>query len=386
LIRGDTSRESRSKNVRRAGALALYNVASSIADHSPEHRMLGNHLSSRELAALCRRLATALEAGLDVRRVVAREASGRGRRALIERFEELRLDVNRGHSLTDALAKTGDFFPTLFRQMVRLGEETGRLPETLKHLAEHYELQVKLRRAFLAAISWPLFQLTFAICIVGLLIWVLGMIGNRNGAEPIDLLGLGLVGSRGAAIYFSLVGAIALVAFLAIRAILRGQLWARPLARLALKLPVIGGSLTTLALARLSWSLYLTLDAGLDLRKAIPLALDASRHPGYRDAAALVVQEIGRGREITEAMTQSGVFPREFLDAVEVGERSGKLPEQMGLLSRQYDEQARRALATLTGVAGFGVWLLVAALVIVMIFRIFNTLYLAPLEDALKGL
>jgi hypothetical protein len=79
------------------------------------------------------------------------------------------------------------------------------------------------------------------------------------------------------------------------------------------------------------------------------------------------------GREIYEALSDTGVFPREFLDTLEVGERAGRLPESMAILSRQYQEQARRSMATLTVLAGFGVWAMVAALIILMIFRTCST-------------
>jgi type II secretory pathway component PulF len=336
--------------------------------------MFGNsRLGASELGQFCRRLSLSLEAGVDLRKVLA-----------IERFETLRLEVNRGRSFSDAVERTGTFFPPLFREMVQVGEETGNLPEVLRHLAEHYELQVRLRRNFLAAITWPMLQLIAAILIVGFVIWILGVIGGITG-QTIDILGLGLVGNRGAAIYFGAVGLVALASTLAIRAAWQGQLWVRPLQQLALRLPVLGPALRTLALSRLAWALHLTLGTGMDLRRAVPLALRGSRDPRFIASSDQIVYDIGRGREVTEALSDAGVFPRDFLDAVEVGERSGRLPEQLGLLSQQYQEQARRALATLTTLAGFGVWLLVATLIILLIFRLFS-FYLGTINEALQGL
>jgi type IV pilus assembly protein PilC len=140
----------------------------------------------------------------------------------------------------------------------------------------------------------------------------------------------------------------------------------------------------TLALSRLAWTLHLTLDVGMDLRRAVPLALRSSRDAQLSAASEAIVYDVGRGRELTEAMADTGVFPRDFLDVIEVGERSGRLPEQLGVLSNQYQDHARRALATITVFAGFGVWLLVAALIILLIFRIFS-FYLGTINDALQG-
>ena len=196
--------------------------------------MFGNSaIGLSDLAQFCRRLSISLEAGVDLRKVLAREAGGRSRRSAIERFETLRLEVNRGRGLSDALERTGDFFPPLFHEMVGVGEETGKLPEVLHHLAEHYELQLRLRRNFLASITWPMTQLIAAILIIGLVIWLLGIIGGVTG-QAVDIFGFGLVGNRGAAVYFGTVGAIALGIAMAARAALRGQLWVRPLQQFAL--------------------------------------------------------------------------------------------------------------------------------------------------------
>lgn len=325
----------------------------------------------RELAALCRRMGLALETGLDIRRVLSREASGRASRALARRLEQISIDLGRGRTLTDSLADTGKFFPPLVHEMISVGEETGQVAEVLKRLAEHYESQLKLRRVFLAAIAWPLTQLTAAICIVGFLIWILGIIASTNGGQAFDVLGLGLSGNRGAVIYFGTVAAIAVGGFLIVRTLLRSRFWAGSFERVVLAIPVLGPALRTLALSRLAWSLNLTLDTGMPLKRALPLSLRSTRSRLFAEQSEQVVRDVQRGREISEALADTRVFPTDFLDALEVGERSGRLPETMRLLSEQYEDHARRALATLTMLAGFAVWAGVALLIAAVVIRLF---------------
>ena len=64
-----------------------------------------------------------------------------------------------------------------------------------------------------------------------------------------------------------------------------------------------------------------------------------------------------------------------------MGERAGRLPESMAILSQQYQEQARRSMVTLTVLAGFAVWALVAVIIIAMIFRL-AFFYIGILNDA----
>src|SRR5262249_38423332 len=144
----------------------------------------------------------------------------------------------------------------------------------------------------------------------------------------------------------------------------------RPVERLIFKIPVLGNSLETLALARLAWSMQLTLNTGMDLLQALPLSIKSMRYALYTDHAEEVVQGVRKGIPIHEALEATEVFPRDFVDSLEVGEQSGRLPESLEILSKQYQEQAQRALAALTVVAGFAVWALVAALIIMVVVRL----------------
>jgi type II secretory pathway component PulF len=106
------------------------------------------------------------------------------------------------------------------------------------------------------------------------------------------------------------------------------------------------------------------------LLKAMALSLRSTHNAYYTQHTDHVLRTLRSGREIHEALSETGAFPFEFLAAVEVGERSGRLPESMKSLSTEYHERARHAVQTLTVLAGWGVWALVAMLIVGMIFRI----------------
>jgi type II secretory pathway component PulF len=68
-------------------------------------------------------------------------------------------------------------------------------------------------------------------------------------------------------------------------------------------------------------------------------------------------------------LRNTAVFPSEFVDAVEVGERSGSLEDTMDQLSKQYDDQAQASSTGLALVAAFAIWGLVAIVLITLIIR-----------------
>jgi type II secretory pathway component PulF len=340
--------------------------------------MFSPQIGVKPLEGLCRRVGTSLEAGVDARTVWKREAE-RATGPLQSRLFEISDNISRGSSLAEAFRPTGDYFPSLLHEMVKVGEQTGHLDTIFNQLADHYQTHIKMRRMFLIAIAWPMMELILAIFVIGFGIWITGMIGQGT-----DVLGLGLVGNKGLSVYVTLVLTAALVVAIIVRAINRGLVWTKPIQRFVFGLPGLGKQLQTLALARLAWSLHLTMNTGMDVRRSLALSLQSTQNARYTDQISAIDAEIMAGNSIHEAFRNVGGYPVEFLDTLAVGEQSGKLVESMGRLATQYQERARIAMAAVAVIAGVAVVVVVAAIIITLIFRIAYTSYIGPLYDATK--
>ncbi len=136
---------------------------------------------------------------------------------------------------------------------------------------------------------------------------------------------------------------------------------------------MVGAALKTLALARFTWALQLLFDTPMDLRKALPLALDATANDFYSRHGPEVASAITRGMTITGALAATGAFPSDLLDAIAVGEQAGSLVETMRRQAEDYQQRAATAMSLLAQMLGYVVWALVATLIIVLIFRIFSS-------------
>jgi type IV pilus assembly protein PilC len=344
--------------------------------------MLGSpQLNWKQLAGLSRRVAISTRAGIDVRSTWKREVDNSrwpARNAMIP----VRDAVLAGDTMGEGMRRAGRSFPPLYCEMVAIGERTGHTAEVFRRLADHYDHRVKMRRAFLQSLIWPMFQLGAAILIVGLMIWIMGILATKNGNEPIDILGFGLVGTPGLIKYSTFVGCVFAVLFALIVAAKRGVFWIKPLKTTLLFIPAVGGCFRTLALARMAWSLHLTLNTEMDLRQVLPLALRSTGFEFYQRHTTQVVEDIVAGNEIHEALGRTRAFPMEFLTVIEVGETTGELVESMGRLTEQYEEQAQAAMHILSRIAGFLIWAGVACLIIFIIFRIMS-FYLGMINGAL---
>jgi type II secretory pathway component PulF len=344
--------------------------------------LLHPQLSNKALAELCHRLAVETDSGIDIRRTWQREADmARGRTRPY--FVGIRDAVARGDSLSASLARTGSLLPPLFLEMTHVGEQTGTLGRVLRRLESHYRRQVQAQRLFLGAIAWPMLELAFAILVIGVLIWVMGIVAQRNNGEPIDILGLGLVGTRGLIIYTNFIIAIGLCVAGLVVSIKRGMLWTRPLQRALFRIPVIGTALERIALARLAWALHLTLNVEMDLRRIVPLALRTTGSEHFIQHTDRIVGDVGRGDPLHVAFSRSGAFPAEFVDALTVAEESGRIVESMERLSNRYEEEAELAVRTLAVAFGWFIGVCIMALIVLLIFRLFG-FYLGAINNALN--
>jgi len=340
----------------------------------PEERshtiMFGSpRIRTKALADLCRRLSMSLGAGVDVRRIVAQEAARAAGMGARHRLQAVSDGVQAGNSLHESLQAADDYFPPMFIEMVQLGEQTGRLSETFALLADHYEGRVRLARTFLAALVWPILELSIALVVVGLLIWIQGVLGSAGGTK-IDLLGIGLTGTRGLVIYLVYLAAIGFGIYLFIRALRRGALWTRPLQRLALRVPGLGKPLRVVCMARLAWAMHLTFSTGMEVRRALRLSLRSAQNALFSDQIRPIEQALDAGEPLADAFRQTGAFPDEFLDTLQVAEQSGRLTEAMAHLSEQYRHQAEAAMRVLAVIGGFVVYGIIALFIIALIFTL----------------
>lgn len=340
--------------------------------------MLGNP-GPQQVAAWCRSLGDSLEAGVDLLRALER-ARGRGPAALRAVSGRLRDRIGAGADFSAAIGPEEHRLPGVVVAMTSVAARTGHLPEVLKELAGYLEFQHRLRQRFLAQIAWPLFQLVAAILVIALVIYLLGVIGQAQGGQGMDLLGLGLQGAGGAAIWLSLWFAAAAGSVGAYQLARRGLRGSLLVDSLLLRVPVVGAALRTLSLSRLCFALHLTLDSSLSVLEAVPLSLAATGNGVFQSLGPRMVRVLRAGQKLSQVFGKHSLFPEQFLDALAAGEESGRIPESMRRLSRQYDDQVAIHLAALNRAAGILVWCFVAGVILFFVLRLWMN-YVALLNE-----
>jgi type IV pilus assembly protein PilC len=340
--------------------------------------IFSRRLALPSLIDLCRSMRYSLNSGLMLRDTMDMLAT-KGTRPLRLVCAKLCKDLKAGWSLQDSLKKQEKVFPPLFVALCAVGEESGNLPEVLGELEKYYILRQKLRREFYSQISWPIIQFVAAIAIVFALIWVLGIINETHKMEhPLDPLGVG-IGFDAAMKFLSIVVSI-IVGVTAFYVVLSLLLRRRAVVeRVLLAIPGIGPTLRAMAMTRFCIAGRLMLETSLSIFKTLRLAFVATDNMAFITVFPRVEASLRKGNSIATSFKEGRVFTDRFLSAIAVAEDSGRLPEALRYLAEEYDDESSRRMAWMTKLASFLVWVTVAAIIIICIFKIFQV-YLQAIE------
>ena len=154
--------------------------------------------------------------------------------------------------------------------------------------------------------------------------------------------------------------------------------------KLLLSIPGIGGLMRALAVSRFSMGMGLTLEAGVPVPEALRLSLNATNNAAYAAAIPKAQAGVEQGNTLTEALKETWLFPEEYLSIVETAEVSGKEPDAFERQAKWYHEEAARRMATLASMAGWAVWILVAAFIVMFILSM-AFMYIGAIDQATRG-
>lgn len=348
--------------------------------------MFGSRAPLKTLALLCKSLATMLHSGVALLKALEIASRKTGSAGCRRRLARVREEVQQGTDIAQALRDERGYFPELMVDMVSVGEQTGGLPEVLDSLADHYENVLRLRRLFVGMITWPAIQLVAAILIVAAVICILGWFAPApaHGEKPIDILGLGLVGTEGAVKWLAMsFGSIFAIfgSYYVVAHVFRSK---RFLDGLLMRVPVLGGCMRSFAIARFSWCFALTQQTGMPITRSLESSFKATGNGAFVGASPLVRDLVMNGEELGTALDAARLFPDEYLSIVQVAETSGTVPEALARLSPQFEEQARRSLTVLAVTLGWLVWLCVAGVIVFIIFSFFLN-YIKIIQNLSSG-
>ena len=296
-----------------------------------------------------------LEAGVPILRSL--EMSGKATRGSTRRaWQHVRLDVQEGEGLAEAMRKHPKEFAPLDVAIVEAGEVSGNLPGSLRRLEQWYSFFATLKKSVTAEMALPVLVLIVASLVIPIVPYFMGSIDGWGYTWRV-LTPL--------AVFF--------VPVLAIWCIVQGTSRGGPLRIVVdwtvLKIPLLG-----LAIKQLAVSRYLRAFATL-FKAGVPVIRCATMSAHLTGNAVVCSWVIGaansaeQGFPLSEGFTRD--FPRDYLEAWQIGEESGKLADVAERLAGQAEEKSLWMMEQI------GKWVPKVIYAIICLWMIFNIFKIA---------
>lgn len=339
-----------------------------------------------DLAVFCRQLAIAVNAGLPLRDAIEGIGMELEQPALKRVSEDIVKQLHDGRSFSQAVATHPNIFNSMFQGLVKVAEESGKLPSTLMQLADYLEKADRLRRRIKAMSAYPIFIGVFfiVVCMV-MTLFILPQFTDIFGGMGADLPKLTKVvfGINAFFVEHFLV-IFGVVAALVFAVVLYGRTTSGAYRkdRIKLAMPYAGSCVKKYILARFCRSLSIMVHSGVPISTALEICAEATGNQLLKRNVLGVREMIMTGNRIAASLETSGIFPGLIVRMVAVGEDSGQLPEVLDNVSDLYEDQVEVSVMTSMAlfeplvICVFGVFILVLVLAIYLpIFTVSSTVH-----------
>ena len=309
-------------------------------------------VSLKDLAVMTRQLSTMIAAGLSLLRALTILADQTENKKLAGVLGKVVHDVEVGGSLSDSMAKYPIEFPPLMINMVRAGEIGGFLDSALDSIAQNFEKEAKLRATVKSAMAYPVMVLALSgIAVVLMLLFIVPVFKDmfEGLGSELPLPTQALVSMSSAMVYILPIAGVAFIIF---------SFWwnknkntdavQRVVDPIKLKLPIFGGLMKKIAVARFTRTLGTLLQSGVPILDALEICAVTAGNVIIQAAVMHVRQSISEGKNMAEPLTETKVFPDMVVQMIAVGEQTGALDQMLNKIADFYEEETDVAVGALT--------------------------------------
>jgi len=312
---------------------------------------LGGGIKSKDVAIFTRQFSVMIDAGLPLVQCLEILGSQQDNATFQKVLLGVRQDVEGGSSLADAMKKHPPAFDDLYTNMIAAGEAGGILDTILKRLAIYIEKAVKLRSQVKSALIYPAAVVSIAGLVVGVILWKViptfaALFAGLGAQLPLPTR-LVIAASNWFVrlLPFLVVGSIAGVVLLRrYYATYKGR---RVIDGLLLKLPVLGGLLQKISVARFCRTLATLMSSGVPILDGLEITARTAGNAIIEDAIMVTRKSVEGGQTLAQPLKTTGVFPSMVVQMISVGEQTGALDVMLSKIADFYEDEVDTAVGNL---------------------------------------
>jgi len=332
-----------------------------------------NHVSNRDIVILSRQMATLFQAQVAALRVFSLIGSQSENQTLKKYLLQISDDLQGGSSISNAISKYPDAFSSFYVNMVRSGEESGKLDETFNYLADYldraYEVTSKARNALI----YPAFVITVFLGVMILMFTVIipkiALMITESGQEVPIYTKIVLFISSSLVNYGLFIAIGIIIAGFAFWKYSRTDEGMVNIDYFKLNLPYFGDLYHKLYLSRIADNLNTMIISGIPILRALEVTSAVLDNLIYKEILDNVLIQVRGGASLSVAFSQHKEIPGIMVQMIKVGEETGELGNILKTMAKFYEREMINAVDTLVSLIepvmivalGLGVGILLAA-------------------------
>ena len=352
----------------------LFPTAIEAANNGDATAIDRTRLPAASLSLVTRLLATLTRSGMPLDQALGAAAEQADDARSAKLFTALRAQVASGETLAGALARWPRTFSELYRGLVAVGGETGRLPEVLARLADYLEAREALRQKFTLALIYPVLVTGIAFAVIAVLLaYVVPQVVSvyQQSRQTLPWLTQALIALSAffrATGWLWLAGVVAAIVAFALanrRAAFRAR-WHGTL----LRMPVAGRLVAAIDTARFASTLAILTASGAPLLRALDAARDVIWSLPLRGAADAAARLVREGVSLARALKEQKVFPPVLIHLVANGEASGQLAPMLERAATLLEQESERRITWFAALVQPALIVAMGAIVLVLVLAI----------------
>lgn len=306
-----------------------------------------NRVSAKEVAMISRQLATLLDAHVPALKSFRLLASESDNPTVMKKLTEVSDDIQNGVAISDALFKHPSIFSDLYVNMVRAGEESGKLPETFTSLADQLERSHELLSKMRGALIYPAFII--AVFIVVMILMLVLVIPNLTeiilqSGQEIPFYTKVVIGASSFLINYGVFAVVILVAGAFF--VWRYSRGTTLVAQAKLWVPGIGNLYRTVYLSRITDNMHTMLSNGISMVRGIEITANVVGNDIYKSILMEAEVAVKGGTPLSVALSGHPEIPTVMIQMIKIGEETGEIGNLLEKLSVFYKREVDNAIST----------------------------------------
>lgn len=338
------------------GRQALYPIAIHLSTEEARkgffQRLFQRGVSLKDKILFTKQLAVLLKAGvplLQALELLIEQFKGRLHSVLVTIKDE----VKGGVSLADAMQRYPRVFDTIYVQLVRAGEASGKLDEILVRLTEYLERRETIKRRIRSALQYPIIQLVIAVGVVIILLTAVvpqlqGLFEAQGERLPLTTK-IMMAASDIIKKYFLIVIAVIIAAVGGFIYWKRTASGSYLFDKIKLKIPIIKYVAKTSAVVQFCYTLGLLIESGVNLAESLDIVVKIINNRILAATLDEARDKIIKQGKIAQYLKQTNIFPPVAIHLIRTGEETGQLGPMLLTIAKNYEVELTELIDSATG-------------------------------------